>query len=522
LNYDKEYPLAKAKVDGLKVTDNIPNQDSIGATFTDYTILEGIREVSMDGWGTPNQYFYAKDDLDRAHELAQEILENKWIDPLIIAIEDNGEPYILEGGHRYAALYALAKKSFPALVVVEGSDVEASLQSKVVAALQRVVARYDQALDEALKDILDNWEDHKGSGDPFKDPMKPDQQDIDTMKEIYNRVKGIYRCIGFEFDGDPKDKDVFEEISFNDLGVYWATEEDKAICYWGRDSDFQITVHAETPKPEDVDWVASILQMVTPDYSGEYEMRLKEGSPIRVTKVELFDNRGTKRTLLREINPTTKVLASSHDFKILEDLEGDWNTEEHFLSKEGDSEWEYYLSELDEDEEPLDRAVWAKEQDECYRDYGYPTHYFSGVKKVHEGTWLAHFTDADPQTIIDQGFKGKDFSILGLTTRFVPDSNEGPYGFAYEADSIGHGHRYHDDFGKYGTNLVLFKAKEAVRAYHSGDEEYQVIFVVDTVTDMYAVYGTSEGLETEKNGEEFVCDRDQECVDNVINFLDKA
>jgi len=120
-DYDKEYPKAGSKVDGREVGDEIPNQDSISSTFTDYKILPGIREISMKDWGTPNQYFYAKNDLDRSKELAEEIKNSNWIAPLIIA-DEGGEPYILEGGHRYVALYYLDAKSFPAMVVISHDD----------------------------------------------------------------------------------------------------------------------------------------------------------------------------------------------------------------------------------------------------------------------------------------------------------------------------------------------------------------------------------------------------------------
>jgi len=120
-DYEKEYPKAGSKVDGRDVGDEVPNQDSISATFTDYEILPGIREISMKGWGTPNQYFYAKNDIDRSKELAEEIRESNWIAPLIIA-DEGDEPYILEGGHRYAALYYIGAKSFPAMVVISHDD----------------------------------------------------------------------------------------------------------------------------------------------------------------------------------------------------------------------------------------------------------------------------------------------------------------------------------------------------------------------------------------------------------------
>lgn len=120
MNYDKDYPKAGATVEGLKITGKIPNLGSIGSTFEKYTILNGVRELSYEGWH-PETTFYAADDWKRSKDLAKEIEANGWIDPLIVAVEKN-EPYILEGAHRFVALHLLGLKSFPALIVVSEED----------------------------------------------------------------------------------------------------------------------------------------------------------------------------------------------------------------------------------------------------------------------------------------------------------------------------------------------------------------------------------------------------------------
>lgn len=118
------YPLAKATVDGLRVGENIPNTDSIRASFTDYTVLRGVRKVTLADFNAPwsawapRNLFYAADDIERTEALAEEIAWSKRIDPLIVAVDDKG-PYILEGVHRLGALYLLKKRSFPALVVID-------------------------------------------------------------------------------------------------------------------------------------------------------------------------------------------------------------------------------------------------------------------------------------------------------------------------------------------------------------------------------------------------------------------
>jgi len=114
------YLRAGEVVDGLEVGRDIPNTSSISASLgEDFREVPGIREVSMSDFNSkPTELFYAKDDIDRAKALAEEIKRTGRIDPLIIAIDSEG-PYVLEGGHRMAALSILGKKTFPALVVEE-------------------------------------------------------------------------------------------------------------------------------------------------------------------------------------------------------------------------------------------------------------------------------------------------------------------------------------------------------------------------------------------------------------------
>lgn len=118
---DKKYPKAGSKVDGRKVLPNVDNTSSIGATLDEYYILKDIRVMKMSEFGGPRSVFYAKNDFDRARALAEKIKESKEISPLIIVIDDEG-PYILEGAHRYVALYYLKAKSFPAMVVVDEDE----------------------------------------------------------------------------------------------------------------------------------------------------------------------------------------------------------------------------------------------------------------------------------------------------------------------------------------------------------------------------------------------------------------
>jgi len=114
-----EFPLAGAMVDNLEVLDDIPNMDSISATFDDYKILKGIREIPISEFETDiNKNFRSKNDHDRVRHLMAAIKDSGQIKPLIVVKEKDG-PYVLEGGHRLVALAMIGVKTIPALIVLD-------------------------------------------------------------------------------------------------------------------------------------------------------------------------------------------------------------------------------------------------------------------------------------------------------------------------------------------------------------------------------------------------------------------
>ena len=108
----EEFPLASNVTSGLNVDNDVPNISSISASFNEYDVLPGIREVSMD-------YINAPPDVNpQTKDLVNQMNNSKVIKPLIVAVDSEG-PYILEGAHRYDALKILGISSFPALVVID-------------------------------------------------------------------------------------------------------------------------------------------------------------------------------------------------------------------------------------------------------------------------------------------------------------------------------------------------------------------------------------------------------------------
>jgi len=120
--YDQQYPLAGEIVDGREVLDNISNTSSISASLFKYKILDGVREVSMGLFDLPGSLFKDQKTIQRCKSLSEKIKESNTIEPLIVVLDNDG-PYVLEGAHRFDALYYLGAKSFPALIVLDLDEI---------------------------------------------------------------------------------------------------------------------------------------------------------------------------------------------------------------------------------------------------------------------------------------------------------------------------------------------------------------------------------------------------------------
>jgi hypothetical protein len=107
------------KVGGYHVGEKINNYGSYAASGID-KVLPGIHKISMSSFETthPSDLFYAKNDHDRVHQLAKQIKQNGYLDPLLVAMDEKG-PYVLEGGHRLGAAHLLGMKEIPAMIGYE-------------------------------------------------------------------------------------------------------------------------------------------------------------------------------------------------------------------------------------------------------------------------------------------------------------------------------------------------------------------------------------------------------------------
>lgn len=117
---DEAFPPAAREVDGRLVRDEIPNYGSIESSLDSPEELPGVRVLRMEDFDPeyrPNPY--SKNEVERLRDLTAQIGHSREISPLIVVVDDEPYPYILEGGHRFDALRNLGAQAFPAKVVID-------------------------------------------------------------------------------------------------------------------------------------------------------------------------------------------------------------------------------------------------------------------------------------------------------------------------------------------------------------------------------------------------------------------
>jgi hypothetical protein len=111
--------------------------NSVGATYNKFDDVPKISSVPHSDLGDPKKWFYDVKDSDRAKRLADQIQHNARIEPIIVANDREGLPYVLEGQHRFVALDHLGHKEVPAKIVLGLDD----LPDEEVGALEKFLAQ---------------------------------------------------------------------------------------------------------------------------------------------------------------------------------------------------------------------------------------------------------------------------------------------------------------------------------------------------------------------------------------------
>jgi hypothetical protein len=121
-------------------------------------------------------------------------------------------------------------------------------------------------------------------------------------------------------------------------------------------------------------------------------------------------------------------------------------------------------------------------------DAEYPSWSFLTYRGIHKpNEWLLHFTTHSAMHDILKLNKfslgTQDMTKLGLTTHYSDESKKyGGYNFGYSIQDAIQYNRSAERYGD-GESIIMFKAS-GVKAWHSGDEEYQTIFDGSSVRDM--------------------------------------
>lgn len=197
----RRFPVAGKTVDGRTVRSKIPNESSIDSSLDSYEVLPGVREISMSDMDPNyNPTSYSAAENERIDRLAEQITESGEINPLIIVIDKEKHPYVLEGGHRYDALKRLQAKSFPAKVVIDTSEVELKDNSFRSAApevsgfaFDRTNPRAKEWVNEHVGELIDDMS--KSTRERVKDLV---ERTVDGEFDTHDLADRITELIGDE------------------------------------------------------------------------------------------------------------------------------------------------------------------------------------------------------------------------------------------------------------------------------------------------------------------------------------
>jgi len=135
-------------------------------------------------------------------------------------------------------------------------------------------------------------------------------------------------------------------------------------------------------------------------------------------------------------------------------------------------------------DDPCEEVDWDDGKEDCMDDNGDTAYFFEEPKPLPKGTWLLHYTK-NPAGIVKNEFHGGHLDHLGLT-RGGGKRLEGDHGLAYTLDKAG-GDGTHTVGREFGENAILFQSDDAVESWHKSDDEYQVIFDVNTMKNVHAL-----------------------------------
>lgn len=358
--------------------------------------------------------------------------------------------------------------------------------------------------EQALRKVQQDYE--KGVYTGYLNPIKYEDEIRDELKDLVG--KPIYRAVRLNHEN---------MLDRKNIGIYWTWDKDRAVTYRGHEGDIVVSLEAKATE-DNIDWVATIEQWMKPQYNGECEVRLKPKSNIDVSNV--WVNKIKKPKAFRAVAYEETTAMNDELQRFIDEAGGLYYSYKYLMSSDADDKWEQQ-QEWDADDGNIQtREEWAKSEEEFHLTSGDPSMCFNEAQKFDPNEWLIHFTDSNPLEIIKSGFKGRSVDVIGLTTYYKAGTNQGDLALAFAIKDVPHAER-HGVFGKYGENAILFKARESARAYHWGDEEYQVVFVANSAHNMHPIFSEDGQLTlTNLRGENIaMVDRDHSGLSELVKLV---
>lgn len=170
---------------------------------------------------------------------------------------------------------------------------------------------------------------------------------------------------------------------------------------------------------------------------------------------------------------------------------------------------------------------WVRDEPTALPPYAY----FSEPSRVDSETWLLHFTSKSPFTQFNRGATYENLALTkhrpaAASTAVDCKKNLSEDATSFEAVVFGFAvapqgrFPFREMARLYGRNGVLFRSSLAVRAFHNGDEDWQVIFPLCSERDVLAIWEINArgGGVVDVDGERVECDT----FDEVVRVAQRA
>ena len=176
--------------------------------------------MDLRTWGAEGG-FVAVDDIRHVDELAEAIRESNHIDPVIIGVGKDGEPVVVEGAHRVAAMQKLGANSIPVKLVVDTTDASLDEVATAIRSTEEVwkgrtaspATPPVRAADEVAEAVVEATDDELLR--TALDVRQRIQRLVEDSDEAVVFIPAVYRHVPFPKDlGNPKPRWNTKQLNF--------------------------------------------------------------------------------------------------------------------------------------------------------------------------------------------------------------------------------------------------------------------------------------------------------------------